>query len=182
MRLSIETTACAGVSGGGEFNTMFLEDYELIINGISVPTSSLNIIDPHMLTADFTLTDGRNDVSLKAVRNGGYSIYYEATLWAGDNTVTVSLVNPDGTPFTTGTRVVAWVADDPSVTVQLNTATGVVTLHNVPDRTILIEARGIGNELGTAGILGNQNSVTIEMKGIGAPSKIKNLDFSQGKR
>ena len=162
-----------------EFNTEFPEDFELIVNGNSILTENL-IIEEHLLTASITLADGRNDVSLKAYDKVGRSLYYDAILWAGDNTVTVSLVNSDGTLFTTETNVVASVADDTTIAARVVTSNAIATLVNIPDRTILINAQSINNDIGSIGITGAQNSVKIIMRGFNPPSPTKNLDFSEG--
>ena len=164
---------------GLEFDTQFPEDFILTINGIPVPASNITV-EAHLLTVDVTLAEGRNDVSLKVYDTVGRPLYYNQTLWVGDNTVTVFLANPDGTLFTKQTSVVASLADDHSVTAQVDTTTGIAVFTNVPGRTILFEARGIDNEFGTAGILGYQNSATIKMLGFNEPSTIKNHDFSLG--
>ena len=164
---------------GADFDTEWLADFVLTVNGYRVPTSSLTA-DAHTLTAGITLADGRNDVSLKAYDTVGRPLYYHATLWAGSYSFTVRLVNPDGTTFTTQTNVVAALSDDPSVTEQAITTTGTVTFTNFPGRTILIKARGLGNEIGTAGIVGYQGSTTIKMVGFNAPSTVSNNDFSLG--
>lgn len=151
----------------------------LTINGNRVPTDKL-VIEPHFLTANITLDDGRNDVSLVAIDMWGRSLFYEATLWAGDNTVTVSLVNSNGTPFTTQTNVIASLGDNQSVAARTVTSNGIATLMNVPSRTIMISARGANNELGSAAIAGTQRSVIIPMRGFNPPVAIKNHDFSRG--
>jgi len=162
-----------------EFSTLFHDEYVLTINGNRVSTDNL-VIEPHFLTANITLDDGRNDVSLEAIDMWGRSLYYEATLWAGDNTITVSLVNSDGTPFTTQANVTASVADDPSVGTRIVTSNGIATLVNIPNRTILIDAKSVNNESGSAGIIGVQNSVTITMRGFDPPVTTKNHDFRRG--
>ncbi len=164
---------------GAEFDTTAASEFVLTINGLRVPASSL-VTTAHLLTANVTLVDGRNNVSLKAYDTVGRPLYLTATLWAGSYTFQVNLVNPDGTPFTTQTSVVAALTDDPSVSEQAITTTGTVSFQNFPGRTILIKAKGIGNEIGTAGVLGYQGNVTIKMFGFNAPSSVDNNDFSLG--
>jgi len=163
-----------------EFDTESLaEDFVLIVNGDRLPSDSL-VIEKQLLTAKLSLADGRNDVSLKAWDKVGRALYYEAILWAGNNTITVSLVNSDGTPFTTETKVVASIADDPSIAARVVTSNGNATLLNIPDRTILIEAKSVNNDLGSIGIIGAQKAVKIPMRGFNKPVENKNHDFSQG--
>jgi len=163
-----------------EFDTESLpEDFVLIVNGKRFPSDNL-VIEKHLLTANLSLADGRNDVSLKAWDKVGRTLYYEAILWAGNNTIIVSLVNPDGTPFTPQTNVVASIADDPNIAARVVTSNGTATLVNIPDRTILIEAKGANNELGSVGMVGSQKAVKIHMLGFNAPVENKNHNFSKG--
>jgi len=163
---------------GAEFDAT-PADVSLTVNGVRVPASQL-LIEPHLLTANVTLADGRNTVSLKAYDTIGRPLYYTATLWAGSATLRANLVNANGTAFTQQANVVAALSDDPSVTAQGLTSTGSITFTNVPARTILVKAKGINNEIGTAGIVGSQGVVTIKMIGFNEPSTINNNDISLG--
>ena len=163
---------------GAEFDAT-PTDVKLIINNVPVPAGNL-IIEPHLLTANVTLANGRNDVALKAYDVFGRPLYYSATLWAGSATLQINLVNPDGTVFTQQTNVIASLSDDPAVAAQGVTSTGSITFANVPARTMLSKAKGIGNEIGTAGVVGTQGVVTIKMAGFNPPSPIANNDLSLG--
>ena len=154
-------------------------DVVLTLNGTRVPAGSL-AIEPHLLTANVTLADGRNDISFKAYDTVGRPLYYKTTLWAGSSTLRVNLVNPDGTPFTQSASVVAALSDDAGVTAEATTSAGSVTFSNVPVRTILIKAKGANNEIGTAGVVGFSGTVTIKMTGFNAPSTVDNNDISLG--
>lgn len=172
-------------SGGLRFSLVGTEfdpnknDITLKINGSRVSASQL-VVEPNLLTANVTLADGKNTISLKAYDTIGRPLYYNATLWAGSSTLRVNLVNANGTTFTQQANVIAALSDDPGVTAQGITTTGTITFTNVPARTILVKATGIGNEFGTAGIVGNQGVVTIKMLGFNPPSTIKNNDISLG--
>ena len=163
---------------GAEFDAT-PTDIKLTINNVAVPAGNL-IIEPHLLTANVTLANGRNDVALQAYDAFGRPLYYSATLWAGSSTLQVNLVNPNGTVFTQQTNVIASLSDDPAVAAQGVTSTGSITFTNVPARTILVKAKGIGNEIGTAGVVGTQGVVTIKMAGFNPPSPIENNDLSLG--
>jgi hypothetical protein len=154
---------------GSEFDTNSLpEDFILTINDERFPSKNL-VIEKHLLSADITLKEGRNKVFLKAWDKVGRTLYYEETLWVGSNTVTISLVNSDGTPFTSPTHVVASLGDNPAVAARVETSNGTATLQNVPDRTILIEAKSTNNVSGFIGIIGSQKTAEIRMKGFGIP-------------
>lgn len=163
---------------GAEFDAT-LADITLNINGAAVPAGSL-VIEPQLLTANVTLADGRNDVSLQAYDTVGRPLYYKATLWAGSATLQVNLVNPNGTAFTEQANVIASLSDDPAVGAEGVTTTGSITFTNIPTRTILIKAKGIGNQFGTAGFIGTQGIVTINMVGFKPPSAIDNNNLSLG--
>lgn len=164
---------------GAEFDATTPGDFTLTINEVDVGADHLTI-EPHLLMANVTLADGRNDVSLKAYDTVGRPLYYKATLWGGSSTLHVNLVNPDGTPFLQQATVVAALSDDPSVAGQAITTTGSVTFQNVPARTILIKASGIGHEIGAAGVIGSAGVVTIKMTGFNTPSAVDNNDFHLG--
>ena len=165
---------------GAEFDGATPGDVTLTINGVRVGTDLLTI-EPNLLSANVALANGRNDVSLKAYDTVGRPLYYKATLWAGSSTLRVNLVNADGSAFLQQTTVVAALSDDPAVTAQVITSTGSVVLQNVPTRTILIKAKGIGNEIGAAGVIGSVGLVTIKMTGFNAPSAVDNSKTSPGR-
>ncbi len=164
---------------GAEFDPVPAETI-LTINGVRVSASQL-VFAPNLLTANVTLANGKNVISLKAYDTIGRPLYYSATLWAGSATLRVNLINPNGTAFTQQANVVAALSDDPGVTAQGITTTGTITFTNVPSRTILVKAKGINNEIGTAGVVGGTvSTVTIKMIGFNAPSDIDNNDLSLG--
>lgn len=154
-------------------------DVTLTVNGASVPPSQI-VIGPNLLTANVTLANGRNVISFKAYDTIGRPLYYKTTLWAGSSSLRVNLINADGTAFTQQANVVAALSDDPSVTAQGLTTSGSITFTNVPSRTILVKAKGANNQIGTAGIVGSQGTVSIKMIGFNAPSPINNNDISLG--
>lgn len=100
--------------------------------------------------------------------------------WSGSGTITVTLLKEEGGKFLKSAKVTAKLADDISITRTKRSVNGVVTFKNVPDRTILIEARGSGNEIGSFGVLGSEKEAFITMKGFKKPSLIDNNDFSKG--
>ena len=148
-------------------------DVVLTINGARVAASAINIAH-HLLTANITLANGRNDVSLKAYDVEGRPVYFNGRLWAGSSTLSVRLVNPDGTIFTAGATVTASLSDDPTITAQATTVNGVAMFTSMPARTILIKAKGSGNETGSAGVIGTFGTVVVKMLGFKAPSSVPN--------
>lgn len=163
---------------GAEFDNA-PDEFKLTVNGSQVPASAL-VIEPNLFTANITLADGRNVISFKGYDTIGRPLYYKATIWAGGATLRVNLVNANNTAFTQQASVVAALSDDPSVTAEAITTTGSVTFNNLPGRTILIKAKGINNEIGTAGVVGNQGTATVKMIGFNAASTIDNNDISLG--
>lgn len=163
---------------GAEFDPT-AADVVLRVNGNQVPASAL-VITENLLTANIALANGRNSVSLKAYDTVGRPLYFNGTLWAGSSTLTVRLINPNGTAFSQPATVVATLSDDPTVMAEATTTTGVVSFPNMPSRTILIKARGANNETGTAGVIGSSGTVYVKMLGFGPVSTIDNNDFSLG--
>jgi hypothetical protein len=163
---------------GASFDTT-AADVVLTINGNRVPAASLTIAD-HLLTANITLANGRNDIAFKAYDTVGRPLYYNGTLWAGSSTLSVRLVNPDGTTFTSGATIVAALSDDPTVTAQATAVNGIATFTNMPARTILVKAKGAGNETGSAGVIGTSGTVVVKMIGFKPASAINNNDLSLG--
>ena len=164
---------------GADFETTTPNDFILTINGVRVPASSL-VFTPNLLTANVTLANGKNVISFKGYDTVGRPLYLDTTLWAGSASLTVNLVHPNGAAFTQQASVVASLSDDHAVTAQGITTTGTITFTNVPSRTILVKAKGINNEIGTAGIVGGTPSVTIKMTGFNPPSSVDNNDISLG--
>lgn len=154
-------------------------DFKLTINGSQVPASAL-VIEPNLLTANVTLADGRNVIRFKGYDTIGRPLYYNTTIWAGSGVLRVNLVDANGAVFTPQANVVGALSDDASVVAEGIASNGSVTFSNLPGRTILIKAKGLNNEFGTAGAVGNQGSVTIKMLGFNAPSPIANNDISLG--
>lgn len=164
---------------GAEFDNA-PDETIVTVNGVRVPAGNL-AIQPHLLTANVALAEGRNEISLKAYDTIGRPLYHEVTVWAGSYTLRVNLVNADGTAFTQQANVVAALSDDPGVTAQGLTSSGTITFTNLPGRTIVLKAVGVnGNEIGTAGVLGWEGVATIKMAGFNAPSTVSNNDFSLG--
>ncbi|HEX6088289.1 MAG TPA: dockerin type I repeat-containing protein [Thermoanaerobaculia bacterium] len=163
---------------GAEFDNA-PADFTLTVNGGQVPVSAL-VIEPNLFTANVTLADGRNEIAFKGYDTIGRPLYYKATIWAGGATLRVNLVNANNTAFTQQASVVAALSDDPSVIAEGISTTGSVTFSNLPGRTILIKAKGINNEIGTAGAVGNQGTVSVKMIGFNTPSTIANNDISLG--
>lgn len=163
---------------GAEFS---LDPTEIVlsINGVGVPSGNLTITD-HVLSANTPLLDGRNEVSLKAYDTVGRPLYFNGTLWAGAATLRVDLVNPNGTPFLQEATIVAALSDDPSVVARMTTAAGTALFRNMPARTVLVKAQGIGNETGSAGVIGTQGTVQVTMIGFRTPSPIADNDLRTG--
>jgi hypothetical protein len=163
---------------GAQFD-LTAADVVLTINGGQVAPGAIVLAD-HQLTANITLANGRNQISLKAYDTMGRPLYFNGTLWAGNSTLSVRLVNPDGSAFLPQAAVTVTLSDDQSVVAQASAINGVATFANMPARTILIKAKGASNETGSAGVIGTSGSVTVKMIGFKPASTINNNDFSLG--
>lgn len=78
----------------------------LTINGARVPLGKITV-GPDLLSADVTLANGRNDISLKTYDHVGRPLYFQKTVWAGSSSLQVQLVHPDGSPFLAAATVTA---------------------------------------------------------------------------
>jgi len=157
----------------------FPEDVELRVNGSLVPPGSL-VRGPSEVAATSVLEEGRNEVAFTATDDAGRPLFLEATLWAGSETLTVTLVDEGGMPFTEPTDVRVSLGDAPSVAAEGSTSSGTLQLQNLPDRTLLIQASTAENHLGLLGAIGSQGSVEVVVRGFDPPSPIANNDFGLG--
>lgn len=159
-------------------------DVNLTVNGVVIPESSMSFTFSTLLEVyNVGLASGANGINLSVFSSGQEMVLsLDETVWVGTNALQVNLVISTGstTPFTTETTVVARLADDLSVGDSVITVNGTATFFNVPDRTIIIEARSVDNDAGTTATLGSTGVATISMSGFNEPSTVDNNDFSSG--
>lgn len=150
------------------------------VNGVEVPAAALTVASDGV-TMTSGLGDGRNDIEFTAYDSIGRNLYHNATIWAGDQSVRVLLVDGDsGLPFTAPTTVRLALTDDASVGQELATSTGEAVFTHVPLRTVLVRGTAGGNRFGTVGGYAGDGVITLRMLGFAAPSTVDNNDFSAG--
>ena len=162
--------------------TTFLPDLaetHLSINGVEVDSADV-VLASNDISANNVLVDGRNDISLATVDNIGRPLFFNVTVWAGGNTLTVNIQDSAGNAITDPAEIVLSLGDDPGVTFQATVSTGILTIENVPSRTVLIQGTASGNRSGVAGAVGNEGSVILVLAGLSTPSTVDNNDLSLG--
>jgi hypothetical protein len=125
------------------------------------------------------IVNGINNVNVYATDDSGSPMSFEATFWGGSKSIDLSVVDENGDPVIAD--VIFKLSDSPDVTKFLHYEASMVTVSNLPSRTIIIEAQTKDDEYGsTAFIAGNQSSAEVVVKGIAAPSTSSNLQFKNG--
>lgn len=163
-------------------SSQFLQDADevlLSVNGNTISSSQVTV-QPDTILVDAALVDGKNDIVLSAADAIGRPLHYRTTLWAGNHTLHVTVLDENGHTLSESADVVASLADDLSVFARASTVNGTVQFENVPDRTLVIEATASGNRRGLAGAVGSQVSAQVRLRGFNPPSAINNNDFSLG--
>lgn len=150
----------------------------LTINGVPVPADQLTV-RPHLIRADGALRDGKNAIAVTALTKDHYTVQYQATVWAGSRTLRVELEKPDGKPFRATAAVVAKLGDDPSVFKKAAAVNGVAVFRNLPDRTVVLEAKS-GKAFGVGGDYVAAGTTSVVLTKVGPPSPIANNDLSLG--
>lgn len=157
-----------------------MDSATLLVNGIAI-SSELLTLNPTLFTASASLLPGSNSISLEIYeKKMDVLLTFATTIWIGSETLVVNLLSSTGAPFLVPTTITASLSDDPLVQSVITTSTGTATFKNIPDRTIILEAKGEGNEVGTAAAIGVQFSIDITMVGFNEPSTVENNDFSMG--
>ena len=156
-------------------------------DSISVTAFEYNTLLGQLCTEPGVVTtDGKMDLELRADTTSGEGIELLTSVVAGSSTVTVNLLADNGDVFTGIARVSAQSADIGSVqaVADMTDGSGYVVLTNIPSRTLIVNAKGGGNEVGFAGVVpsspGSSSSIDVFMTTFKAPSDIANNNFSQG--
>ena len=156
-----------------------VNSYMIVVNGVTLPSSSLTV-SSNTLTANANLILGLNQVTFEGIDDKGSMLELLASFWIGSEQLEVRLTDKFGNPFLKETVVTLILADNLSVRSELTTTTGSVLFSNVPDRSVVVEAKSVDNDVGSSGALGTQGSVTLVVAGFDSPSTVDNNDFSKG--
>ncbi|MBW4493143.1 MAG: carboxypeptidase-like regulatory domain-containing protein [Oscillatoria princeps RMCB-10] len=148
-------------------------------NGELLPESAIQI-SANAISISSLLTEGRNDIDIYVKDNQSLRLLTDTTLWAGSQTLNVTLLDENGQPVS-ATVVNAKLNDDQSVLAEATSSSdGRVSFQNLPDRTILLDALASGNRFASSGTIGSAGEVVLTLKGFDSPSPISNNDLSQG--
>jgi hypothetical protein len=143
-------------------------------------TASQNLqVTPSSVTATLSLAEGRNNLLLSAGDTDFGVVFSEPTLWVGSNTLNVSVLDETNQPLT-GAVVTAKLGDDQAIQATATSINGSVTFPNLPNRTILLEAKASGNRIATLATTGRAGLVQLRLTALKPASSIDNNDFSQG--
>jgi hypothetical protein len=149
------------------------------VNGNSIPLSSLTT-SPTDMTASVSLEEGKNTVSFKAYDTVGRPVYKNETIWAGSNTLQVRVVDSNGAPVSQPVDVSLKLADDATIGAAAVAVNGSASFNNLPNRTVVIEAKTADNQAGVSGGVGSDGTITVRLAKFNASSSVNNNDFSQG--
>jgi hypothetical protein len=155
------------------------ERIHLLLNQQAVPSDTLTITTD-TITIQGAWVDGWNDVQLYAEDSRGASLGTAMGFWAGNESLTVTVQDEAGVPVA-GVTVTTSLGDDQTIqSVGTTSGAGTVTFQNLPDRTIMLEARTATNDFATLAVTGSSGAATLTLLGFNPPSSVDNNDFSQG--
>jgi hypothetical protein len=151
---------------------------KIFLNGVQAAASSIQVTST-LITFSALLLEGINQVSFFGYDAEGRIVHHAATLWAGDLTLNVSVVD-ENNQAVSGALVTARLGDDKEVKATATTVNGSVSFGNLPNRTIVLEASASGNRIASVATTGGAGFEQLKLKGFNTPSQIDNNDFSQG--
>ena len=151
---------------------------KIFLNGVQAAASSINVTST-LISYSAALAEGINQVSFFGFDAEGRIVHKAATLWAGNLTLSVSVIDENNQPAS-GALVTARLGDDKEVKATATTVNGSVSFANLPNRTIGLEASASGNRIASVATTGGAGFEQLKLKGFNAPSTIDNNDFSQG--
>lgn len=154
-------------------------EIKLTINEKPVDPAVLQVTSEQILVP-VKLDDGRNDIVFKAYDSVGRPVYMQKTIWAGSHQLVVAIVDSNGAPVTGNVDVKLTLSDAPEIAETLKISGGQATFSNVPDRTVIVEARSSDNSSGTAGAVGSDGTVNLQVLKFNQSDSVDNNDFSQG--
>lgn len=163
---------CATFTTEQERLHVMLNQQEILSDTVTVTTDTLTIQGQWV--------EGWNDLHIHTEDNRGRAIGEDFGFWAGPQTLTVTVEDNAGVPVA-GATVTAALGDDQTIqVVGTSSAAGTVTFPNLPDRTIILEARTAANHFATAAVTGSSGTTTLTLLGFNPPSPVDNNDFSLG--
>jgi len=151
---------------------------KIFLNGVQASASSIQVTST-LITYTATLAEGINQLSFFGYDAEGRIVHKAATLWAGNLTLSVSVVD-ENNQAVSGALVTARLGDDKEVKATATTVNGSVSFGNLPNRTIILEASASGNRIASVATTGGAGFEQLKLKGFNAPSAIDNNDFSLG--
>jgi hypothetical protein len=148
------------------------------VNNVRVPAQNLQI-SPNSVNATLNLAEGLNKLLLSAADTDSKMIFSQPTLWVGSRTLNVGVVDENNQPLT-GATVEARLGDDQTVKATAISTAGGVVFTNLPNRTIILEAKASGNRFASLATAGGSGSVQLRLTTFNPVSPVDNNDFSQG--
>jgi hypothetical protein len=153
-------------------------DVRVFRNGVDLPASRVQL-DGNAIVLNGALGEGRNHFVVLGADSEGKALSAEVTLWAGGYTLYVSVRDEQGQPAD-GALVSLRLGDDKSVGAESTSSGGLAIFSNLPNWTVLLEARASGNRFATVATYGAASSALLRLLAFSEPSPIANNDFSQG--
>ena len=151
---------------------------KIFLNGVQASASSIQVTAT-LITYTANLAEGINQVSFFGYDAQGRIVHKAATLWAGNLTLSVSIIDENNQPAS-GALVTARLGDDKEVKATATSVNGSVSFGNLPNRTIILEASASGNRIASVATTGGAGFEQLKLKGFNTPSQIDNNDFSLG--
>ena len=155
-----------------------LGDVAVFHNGEIVPDDMIEVLG-NITSLSFILEEGRNDLKFHATDAQGHGLYTDIVVWAGSQTLTVTVLDEAGQEVS-GATVTAVLGDDKNVISEATSIDGEVSFQNLPDRTILLSAVASENRFASLATIGAAGTAQIQLSGFDEPSSITNNDFSLG--
>lgn len=160
-------------------NSPQLPTLRIYSNGELLPNNLIQTVNSDIVIPSL-LKEGRNDIQVYGIRDNSFSLLDGLTLWAGNETIEVTVVDENSNPVT-GAIVNARLGDNQDVLAQVITnSNGKAIFKNIPNRTILFDAVDVNNSFDSIGVTGNVGQVLLKLEDINQPSSINNNDFSLG--
>jgi hypothetical protein len=151
----------------------------LVFAGDTLLPDGLVSVTDARIHIDVPLVDGPNAIEVYASDSGDGELHTATMIWAGSESLTVTVVDENGAPAN-GVQVVAALGDDQRVRVTASSQGGLVKFEHLPTRTLILSATATGNRFASAAVAGDAGSVTLKLTGLSAPSPVANNDFRAG--